>query len=83
VLRGRDMRRDGLDAALLEFMSQHSDLSLVAISAHRSVSRKSFRENAPVSPLPATAISFCIALRHGRGGVEERGAEREIILDQV
>lgn len=83
MLRGRDMRSDGLDTTLLQFVSQHSDLSLVAIGAHKSVSRKSFREDAPVSPLPATAILIALLLRHGRGGVEGSGAGRRVILDQV
>lgn len=32
MLRGRDMRRNGLHAALLELVSQHSDLSFVAVA---------------------------------------------------
>lgn len=38
--RGRDVRRDRLHTALLEFVSQHSDFSLVAVQWEENVSRR-------------------------------------------
>lgn len=41
MLCGRDMRRNGLHAALLELVSQHPDLSFVAVARRMLVAWRS------------------------------------------
>lgn len=77
MLRGRDMRRNGLHAALLELVSQHSDLGFVA-GARRMLVAWDSQEFASARPRQA---KFVFALRQIQGA-ERSGAGEDIDLVQ-